>query len=238
VSTKDKYRQSAILFDLDGTLIDTAPDFILAVNTQRARHCMEPLAEHIIRNTVSEGARALARLSFDYPLFDDQEEDARFIEKHQELLGLYTDHIADGSQLFPGMDNLLQWLEELGIPWGIVTNKPRRFTDPLLKGLALDGRVKAVVCPDEVTHTKPHPEPLYLACCILGADPQKSIYIGDHQRDIEAGQRAGMNTIAVSYGYIPATEDITLWEATYIRDSAMAIKALLQEILTPDVVTV
>jgi HAD superfamily hydrolase (TIGR01509 family) len=111
-------------------------------------------------------------------------------------------HLADESRLFPGMDALLMRLESMGIPWGIVTNKPSLYTTPLLKALQLEQRCKVAICPDMVTHTKPHPEPMLKAADALGCRPrQKCVYVGDHLRDIEAGKRASMITIAVSYGY-------------------------------------
>lgn len=216
----------AVLFDLDGTLIDTAPDFIVAVNQQRSNHGLAALPDDLIRNTVSNGARALIELSFSF-----QEGDPDFAQKHQELLALYLRHIADKSTLFPGMDELLSWLEFEDIPWGIVTNKPRRFTIPLLEGLALNQRCKVVVCPDDVANSKPHPESLLSACSALNKNPKQSLYIGDHQRDIEAGRRAGMTTIAVGYGYIPRSENIEAWQADYISANVAELHSRLNEIL-------
>lgn len=217
--------KSAVLFDLDGTLVDTAPDFILAVNKQRHIHGFSPLNEMSIRNTVSEGARALVSLSFSC-----QENEDRFLQKHNELLALYMQHIADNSRLFPGMDDLLHWLEAHQIPWGIVTNKPRRFSEPLLDGLRLSERCQALVCPDDVVNKKPDPEPLYLACSILQADPLNTVYIGDHNRDIEAGRRAGMKTIAATYGYIPETDNVEDWKADYNAPDCQVMRRALQSI--------
>ncbi len=219
--------KNAVLFDLDGTLVDTAPDFIIAVNKQREIHGLPPLHEMLIRNTVSEGARALVSLSF-----SGKEDEEEFLAKHRELLALYMTHIADNSRLFPEMDKLLDWLEQNQIPWGIVTNKPRRFSEPLLEGLNLTTRCQALVCPDDVVNKKPDPEPLFLACSILQVSPENTIYVGDHDRDIEAGRRAGMKTIAASYGYIPHTESVNDWNADYNTSDCREILLALQQLFT------
>ena len=200
-----------VLFDLDGTLLDTAPDFIAVINTLRERHGQPPLPAQTIRNSVSNGARALVTLGF-----GPEEHQPKFEQFRQELLELYQQELGQSSRLFPGMDALLQQLEGLSIPWGIVTNKPSRFTTPLLATLALDQRCSVVVCADQVQHPKPHPESLIKACELVQARPEHSIYVGDHARDIEAGQRANMQTILALFGYIAEHETPQHWGASFL----------------------
>lgn len=207
------FTPEAVLFDLDGTLLDTAPDFIRVVNQQRILHKLDALAPNLIREAVSNGARALIKLAFDL-----EEDDDNFVERHTELLALYEESIAKETVFFPGIDLFLKQLEEKSIPWGIVTNKPSRFTLPLLERLRLNDRCSVTVCPDDVTHSKPHPEPLFLACNELNCSPDRSLYIGDHERDIEAGRSAGMITIAARYGYIDTPDRVDDWKADLIID--------------------
>ena len=204
-----------VLFDLDGTLLDTAPDFIVVLNALRAKFGHPPLSENIIRNTVSNGARALVSLGFAV-----QEGDPDFEKYRQQLLDLYQEQLGHSTRLFPGMDQLLTQLEKQRIPWGIVTNKPQRFTIPLLVAVSLHQRCSVVVCADQVIHPKPHPESLIKACQAVNALPENSIYVGDHQRDIEAGQRANMHTIVALFGYIPDNENPYSWRASFQAHSA------------------
>lgn len=214
----------AVLFDLDGTLIDTAPDFASVLNRQLAAHGRAPLPYATIRPAVSQGSKAVVALGFAdrFPLDSNEFEAIR-----QEFLRSYLEHLADESGLFPGMEELLAELESRGIPWGIVTNKPSLYTTPLLKALQLDQRCKVAICPDMVTHTKPHPEPMLKAAAALGVDAEKCIYVGDHLRDIEAGKRALMTTIAVSYGYIQDGDAPADWDADYLVDSVFELSRLL-----------
>jgi len=198
----------AVLFDLDGTLIDTAPTFVKVLNTLLANHGRPALPYDLIRKQVSNGARALITLAFGL-----QEGEAGFEPLRNELLDLYEDNISDGSRLFPGMNKVLQILEQKKIPWGIVTNKPIRFTLPLLNALSLDESCSVVICPDDVQHTKPHPEPLELACFRLDVNPQHCIYVGDHERDILAGNAANMKTITALFGYISEIDHAEKWNA-------------------------
>lgn len=214
---------STVLFDLDGTLIDTAPDFIRCLNELRQTHGLPALPAPHIRRSVSNGARAMIRVGFglepDHP---------GYIEKHTAFLDLYEAGVAVETTLFQGVDEILQQLEARGIPWGIVTNKPVRFAAPLIEALDLAQRCATLVCPDHVTHRKPHPEALIRACRDVGADPAKGIYVGDHERDIEAGRNAGMTTIAVRYGYIEQPEAVDLWQADLIADTVSDLAKLLQ----------
>lgn len=213
---------STVLFDLDGTLIDTAPDFIRCLNLLRVEHGLAALPPEQIRRSVSNGARAMIRVGFGL-----EPEDADYLERHSAFLDLYEAGVAEETSLFPGMEALLDDLEARNIPWGIVTNKPERFTAPLLEALDLARRCAAVVCPDHVEQRKPHPESLLLACRQAGADPAKGIYVGDHERDIQAGRNAGMATIAVRYGYIEQPETVDLWQADQVVDTVNDLAKLL-----------
>lgn len=219
--TEPRPRPSAVLFDLDGTLIDTAPDFIWCLNRQRARYDLPPLPPATIRAVVSHGAKALVQLGFGL-----SETCSGFKGRHQELLSLYMDHLAVDTVLFAGMEPLLQALEQAGIPWGIVTNKPRPYTEPLLSGLSLDQRCGVTVCPDDVAQSKPHPESLLLAARQLDIDPQQALYVGDHERDIIAGRAARMVTIAARYGYVDHPGDVQAWQADHVIDHGSELHAL------------
>ncbi|OUS04788.1 hypothetical protein A9Q90_07245 [Gammaproteobacteria bacterium 54_18_T64] len=203
----------AVLFDLDGTLLDTAPDFTTAINLILRRHQRPTLAENDIRAIITHGSAGLLSHAFNC-----SEDDANFEALREEFLDIYFQHLAQNTCLFPGMETLLKALGEHNIPWGIVTNKPRRFTRAILEGLALQPAPQSVVCPDDVEHNKPHAEPVLLACQQLGVAPQHCVFIGDHLRDIESGINAGTATIAAAYGYIDEVERPGDWGADYLVD--------------------
>jgi N-acetyl-D-muramate 6-phosphate phosphatase len=215
----------AVLFDLDGTLLDTAPDFIWVINTLLKEEQQPPLAYDALREQVSNGATAMICTAFRLA-----EQHPRVAPLRQRFLDIYLAHLAIETRPFEGIPALLDWLESIGIPWGVVTNKPELYTQGLLHNLDLRARAGTIICPEQVSERKPHPESLWLACRELGCDPQKSVYIGDHVRDIEAGRRAGMKTIAAHYGYIAPQEDPLNWNSDHNVDSASAIKPLLQSL--------
>ena len=206
----------AIVFDLDGTLLDTAPDFIYALNRLRQEEQLPTLDETRIRNTVSDGARALVTLGFDL-----REGEPDFERLRLRLLELYLRHLAVKSCLFPGMSELLLQLRDRGLAWGIATNKPQRFTTPLLAALTIEPQ--CVICPDHVTHPKPHPESLQLAASQFNCEAGQLIYVGDHQRDIECGREAGCITIAAAYGYISSGDDVDTWRADHRVEDVQSI---------------
>ncbi|MBK1874281.1 MULTISPECIES: HAD family hydrolase [unclassified Marinobacter] len=214
---------STVLFDLDGTLIDTAPDFIRCLNELRQMEGLPALPAEHIRRSVSNGARAMVRVGFGL-----EPEHPGYLAKHTAFLDLYEAGVAVETRLFEGMDSLLESLEQRGIPWGIVTNKPVRFAAPLIQALGLAKRCASLVCPDHVTDRKPHPESLFLACQQIGAEPEQAVYVGDHERDIVAGRNARMKTIAVRYGYIEEPETVDLWQADMIADTVNDLAKLLQ----------
>ncbi|NVK39942.1 MAG: HAD-IA family hydrolase [Oceanospirillaceae bacterium] len=215
----------AVLFDLDGTLLDTAPDFIWVINRLLQEEARPSIDFSTLREQVSNGANAMIRTAFCI-----DESDREFAGLRQRFLDIYGDHLAIETRAFEGIDELLDWLDERHIPWGVVTNKPELYTRGLLRALELDRRAGSIVCPEQVRERKPHPESLWLACREIGCRPEHSLYIGDHVRDIEAGRNAGMTTVAARYGYIAPGENPDDWRADHGVDDAAAIKALLQSL--------
>jgi phosphoglycolate phosphatase len=201
----------AVLFDLDGTLLDTAPDFASVVNAMLLRHQRQPVPYSAIRQTVSHGARALVELGFGL-----QPQDEAFPPLLEELLSHYQARLSERTALFDGMAELLQFIESQQVSWGIVTNKPVLYTRAILQDLQLAQRCSTTVCPEHVTHRKPHPEPIQLACAQLGCSTAEALYVGDHRRDIEAGANAGMHTIAAAYGYVTAEDPPQQWGADQV----------------------
>jgi 2-phosphoglycolate phosphatase len=202
-------RIQTVLFDLDGTLLDTAPDLANALNAVLKRNKQSPLPYEQIRPVVSHGGRALIELGFKLgPEHPD------FASLKQELLDYYRAHIAEQTTLFPGMDDVLDGLEQLGINWGVVTNKPARLTDPLMDALDLRRRAVTVVSGDTLKECKPHPAPLLYACGLAGSEPEACLYVGDAERDIEAGHSAGMSTLVATFGYLTENDEPETWGAT------------------------
>lgn len=206
--TQSSIAPYSVLFDLDGTLLDTAPDLANALNAVLIAKGREPLPFDTIRPVVSHGGNALIKLGFGIEI-----DAPGFAELREQFLEVYQNNIAAQTRPFPGIEQLLNHLEQQHIPWGVVTNKPSWLTQPLMAALGLDKRAACIVSGDTAEHAKPHPAPLFLACRETGHDPQHCIYIGDHQRDIEAGKRAGMKTLVALFGYIEASDDPANWQA-------------------------
>lgn len=212
-----------VLFDLDGTLIDTAPDFFKVLSLLTSEHGRDLVSKEQIDQTVSDGARALVKLAF---AIEEEHED--FPGLNQRLLDLYFDQLqATESILYPGMAALLDELENNNIPWGIVTNKPEKYSVKLLQMLSLQDRCKALICPEHVEHKKPHPEPILLALQQLQADTERTVYFGDHIRDIQAAKNADVIAIAASYGYLSADAKVEEWYADFILRSPEQVIHLL-----------
>ena len=219
----------AVLFDLDGTLIDTAADFVRIVNDMCREQSRPPIESHLIRGQVSEGARAMVRLVRPDLSLEDEE----FLVLRTQFLQRYGQNIAVDTALFDGMELVLTDLEQRGLPWGIVTNKPRALSESLLKALHLDQRCAVLVCPEDVQRTKPDPEPMRLAAQHLHIEPAHIVYVGDHPRDIEAGRAAGMTTILAAYGYLPPTHpDLHAWGADQIVEDVVALRICLAQYRT------
>ena len=201
-------RGGAVLFDLDGTFADTAPDMAYALNQLLKRRERSPLPFERIRPHVSHGGRAMISIGFGLA-----PEDAGFDALRQEFLDIYADNLVRETALFPGMPDLLDFFETQDIPWGIVTNKPTWLTDPLMQGLGLSERAACIVSGDTAARAKPHPDPLYHACRLIDVDPIDCWYVGDAERDIAAGRAAGTGTLVAMFGYLDAAEDPRTWGA-------------------------
>ncbi len=199
---------STVLFDLDGTLLDTAPDLAAALNATLQLNERAALPFDMIRPVVSHGGRALIELGFG---LDPQHPEFEPLRK--QLLDLYQANIAVHTALFPGMAEVLDELEQRGIRWGVVTNKPGWLTEPLLDALALDSRAACIVSGDTLKERKPHPAPLLHACKLAGCRPGETLYVGDAERDIEAGRNAGMRTLVALFGYLMEHDRPEQWGA-------------------------
>ena len=197
-----------ILLDLDGTLVDTAPDMGGALNNLLVEENLAPLPLERIRPYVSRGGLVLTRLGFADKVPEQEIEPLRL-----RFLDHYHAMITDSSRLFDGFDSILGELERRGIPWGIVTNKPEWLTHPLLDGLGLSGRAGVVIGGDTLEKRKPDPLPLQVAAQRIGVDCASCVYVGDDERDVIAGRAAGMKTLVAAYGYIEADVDIDAWGA-------------------------
>ena len=211
-----------VLFDLDGTLLDTAADMAGALNTVLARHDRAPLPVEVVRPHVSKGGMALICLGF-----DTDRDDPTAAAIYEELLEAYRRNMSTHTRLFPGMESLLARIESDGRRYGVVTNKPAFLTEPLLDEMRLATRVACVVSGDTLKRKKPWPDPLLHACAMVGTPAARAVYIGDDARDIEAGRRAGMRTIAAAYGYIVPGDDPRAWGADFIVNHPDEIQAWL-----------
>jgi phosphoglycolate phosphatase len=211
-----------VFFDLDGTLVDTAADLGLALNIQRERYGLAALPQSIIRPVASHGSRGLLALGF--ALTPEHDE---FDAMRDEYLELYAQVFTSSPILFEGVDELLVALDDRSLPWGIVTNKPRRFSEPLLKALELDSRSICLVCGDDAPRAKPYPDTLLMASEQAAIIPEKCMYVGDAERDVQAGITAGMTTVVALWGYIAETDKPQEWGADYlIRQPAEIMKLI------------
>jgi len=213
----------AVLFDLDGTLADTAPDLAAAVNWMRTERGLEPTPYAILRPTASAGARGMIGAAFGLAPGDEGYEELRvqWFERYQSAMAVH-------STLFDGISDLLDGIAAAGMAWGIVTNKPARFTDPLvpLIGLAQAG---CVISGDTTPHAKPHPAPLLEAARRLDIAPAHCWYVGDDLRDIEAGRAAGMVTVACNWGYCGSIDPAT-WGADHLLDTPQQLLQMLRQL--------
>lgn len=213
-----------VLFDLDGTLIDSAPDLGAAVNRMRSMRGLAALADAELRPHASHGARGLVGAGFG--ITPDQPE---FQPLRDEFLAYYADALCVRTALFSGVTALLDALDAAGLPWGIVTNKVTRLTLPLLDALNLRRRPGCIVCGDTTARAKPYPDPLFAAADMLALPPTACVYVGDAERDVEAGNAAGMATLVARYGYIRQDEKPELWPARGHLASPLELLSWLPE---------
>lgn len=207
-----------VLFDLDGTLADTAPDLAFAVNSLLEEKQRPALSLDVVKPLVSLGGIAMVRTAFGI-----EEDDLEFGELKNRFLEIYRKNIALHTVLFDGIESVLSSLESRHMSWGIVTNKSTWLTLPLMEALRLSERTPCIVCGDTVEHAKPHPAPLLHACDLLHCTPKQTLYVGDALRDIEAGNRAGMTTLVANYGYIGEEDKTQNWGADGEVNSAVEI---------------
>ena len=207
----------AVLFDLDGTLLDTAPDLVSALNAVRVEQGREPLAFDLARTQVSHGSSGLIRLGF--PDLSGEPLEALRLR----LLDIYSLHLAVGTRLFDGCQQVLDYLAARDMPWGIVTNKPGFLTQPLLVTLKLDHLAACVVSGDTLPQRKPHPAPLQLAASQLQIAPGQCLYVGDAERDVQSARAAGMPVLVARYGYLGPDDDPASWQPDGHIDSPLQI---------------
>jgi 2-phosphoglycolate phosphatase len=212
----------AILFDLDGTLADTAPDLGAAVNRLRVEHDLPPLQLAELRPYTSSGSRGMLRAAFSL-----SPDDIGYASMVERFLRHYEAALCVDTRLFEGMHELLDDLDSSGIPWGIVTNKQSRYTVPLVAALGLDRRACCIVSGDTAARPKPAPDPLHYACQAAGLNAARTLYVGDDLRDIVAGREAGMPTVAAAWGYIGVDGPIDGWGADHVSEHPLELRALL-----------
>jgi phosphoglycolate phosphatase len=205
-------RALGVLFDLDGTLVDSAPDLAAAGNEMRVARGLEPLPYESFRPHVGSGARGMVAIALQVGPAEDG-----YAALREEFLDRYEKRMTASTRIFPEMPPLLERLQSRRVPWGIVTNKATRFADPLVRHLGLDrAGAAALVCGDTTPHSKPHPAPLLEAARRLGLGPDACVYVGDDQRDVQAGRAAAMGTVIAAWGYLGAGEAIEDWGADHI----------------------
>ena len=219
-------RLRAVLFDMDGTLLDTAPDFIAVCQAMLQARNLPTVDDQLIRDQISGGARAMVAATFAMDIQADDFEALRL-----EFLERYQQHCAVLSKPFDGMAELLTDIEQARLIWGVATNKPVCFAAPIMQQLGLAERSAVLVCPDHVSRSKPDPEMLLLACAKIGVQPGEVLFVGDDERDIEAGRAAGCKTAAVTYGYIHPDDNPRHWGADVVVNHPLELRDVLDRAL-------
>jgi len=222
-------RIDAVLFDMDGTLLDSAPDFIAILQNMRGERGLPPLAESRLREVISGGAQAMLACTFSISPEDDEFEALRkdFLQRYQNQCALLT-------RPFNGIASLLETIERLGMPWGVATNKPLCYAAPIMQRLGFSERAAVLLCSDHVANPKPAPDMLLLACQQLTLPARCALYIGDDRRDIEAGRAAGMLTAAALWGYIHGEDAPEEWGADMRFTQPQELQKLLKSVTECD----
>jgi len=213
----------AVLFDLDGTLIDSAPDLSAAADKMRTDRGLESLPLSLYRPMVGAGARGMIAVAFGLT-----PDDAKFDALKEEFFVNYELRLVDQTYVFDGVTELIERIGQGGLKWGIVTNKSARFTIPLTEAMPLFVTAQTIISGDTTPHAKPHPAPLFEAARQLGLDPERCVYVGDDERDIVAGRAAGMPTVAAAYGYLGVASNIQGWKADFTISAPLDLLSLLQ----------
>lgn len=214
----------ALLLDLDGTLVDTAPDMVGTLNRLLRNHGQALADEQAASKLVSNGARALLEFGFAKPL-----EEARTLDLIAQFLSDYAEHVADQSKLYTGMSEVLDLCTENNIVWGVITNKPLELSRALLEGLGILNSCSILLGGDSLPVKKPDPAPMLHSCMVLNLAPSECLYVGDHERDILAGKNAGMDTAAALWGYINEDQNPADWGASYMVNEPSGLMQLVQE---------
>ena len=218
------FKLSCVLFDLDGTLVDTAPDLIACLNLSLDQHGFDQVPSQQVKPFISYGAAAMISKSI---INTDDKTQADILET---MLALYENNIAKHSQFFSGITDTLETIEALNLKWGIVTNKRERFTHPLVKAFKLTERAACIISGDTTANSKPHPEPMLTACSQANVNPKECVYIGDALHDIDAGKNANMKTLAATYGYLKPDDNPTNWGADALIESPKQLTSWITSI--------
>jgi len=215
------HKTKLVLFDLDGTLIDTAPDFLISLNNVLSNHSRENVTMEKIRPHISEGSSKLIKL-----FFEINEEHMSFEQYKNEFLNEYSSNLTKSSRLFDGMETIIQYLNDNGIMFGVVTNKYHEYADPIIESFHQLKNIKIVICPDDVKIAKPNPEGILLACKNLNVNPNETMFLGDHQNDILAGISAGVFVIGCLYGYSLSESSGKIYDCKYINNASEIISEI------------
>jgi len=216
------FRLACVLFDLDGTLVDTAPDLIASLNKALVEHGFNGVEYDAVKPYISYGANAMIKTSTD----TDEPTQAAILDS---MLANYQNNIAQHSLFFQGIPEVLDHLEHQGLKWGVVTNKRKRFTEPLMTALNLAQRASCIISGDSTQYSKPHPEPMLAACAQAGVASENCLYIGDASHDIAAGKSANMKTLAALYGYLKPDDRPETWGADAMIRSPLEITGWLKQ---------
>lgn len=219
-------RLRAVLFDMDGTLLDSAPDFIAVIQAMRSARDLQPVTAQAIRDVVSGGARAMVAAAF-----AEAPGTAAFEALREEFLQRYQAHCAVLTQPYPGIHELLSDIEHAHLRWGVATNKPLRYAEPIMQQLQLHTRSAVLLCPEHVAQSKPAPDMLLLACQQMALQPGEVLFVGDDERDIAAGRAAGCRTAAVTWGYIHPEDHPSHWGADVIVNHPGELRSVLDNAL-------